>query len=135
MNTFLISAITSTTLMLIYYLTLFREETKNENYSEFLISSVLFLLLYIATFILILNILGVYSSFSRSTSMYTSTPISTSNSRRAREDTFARLLARRAPDPDNVINPLFDRSPQFLNGPFGPNNLRGNQIAYTFFNN
>jgi len=135
MNTFLISAITSTTLMLIYYLTLFREETKNENYSKFLISSVLFLLLYMATFILILNILGVYSSFSRSTSMYTSTPISTSNSTRAREDIFARLLARRAPDPDDVINPLFDRSPQFLSGPFGPNNPRGNQIAYTFFNN
>jgi len=135
MNTFLISAITSTTLMLIYYLTLFREETKNENYSKFLISSVLFLLLYMATFILILNILGVYSSFSRSTSMYTSTPISTSNSTRAREDIFARLLARRAPDPDDVINPLFDRSPQFLSGPFGPNNPRGNQIAYTFYNN
>jgi hypothetical protein len=121
--------------MLIYYLTLFREETKNENYSKFLISSVLFLLLYIATFILILNILGVYSSFSRSTSTYTSTPISTSNSTRAREDIFARLLARRAPDPDDVINPLFDRSPQFLSGPFGPNNPRGNQIAYTFYNN
>jgi hypothetical protein len=135
MNTFLISAITSTALMLIYYLTLFREETKNENYSKFLISSVLFLLLYIATFILILNILGVYSSFSRSTSTYTSTPISTSNSTRAREDIFARLLARRAPDPDDVINPLFDRSPQFLSGPFGPNNPRGNQIAYTFYNN
>jgi len=135
MNTFLITVITSTTLMLIYYLTLFREETKNENYSKFLISSVLFLLLYMATFILILNILGVYSSFSRSTSMYTSTPISTSNSTRAREDIFARLLARRAPDPDDVINQLFDRSPQFLSGPFGSNNPRGNQIAYTFYNN
>jgi hypothetical protein len=111
--------------MIIYYFTTFREETKNENYSKFLISSVLFLLLYVATFILIYNIIEIYKSFGKSHIEAT---------RRMREDTFARLLARRAPDPDNVINPLFDRSPQFLSGPFGPNNPRANQIAYTFYN-
>jgi cell division protein FtsI/penicillin-binding protein 2 len=134
MNTIIISATLSTTVMTIYYLTIFREETKNENYSEFFVSIVLFLLLYIAMFILIFNIINVYNinkSFSKSTNM---SSLDNVTRRRAREDTFARLLARNAPDPDNVINPLFDRSPQFLSGPFGPNNPRGNQIAYTFYN-
>jgi hypothetical protein len=118
--------------MTIYYLTIFREETKNENYSEFFVSIILLLLLYIATFILIFNMIEVYKSFGK----FKRTPIISNNiTRRAREDTFSRLLARRAPDPDNVINPLFDRSPQFLSGPFGPNNPRANQIAYTFYNN
>ena len=125
MSTLFITSALSTSIMIIYYFTTFREETKNENYSKFLISSVLFLLLYVATFILIYNIIEIYKSFGKSHIEAT---------RRMREDTFARLLARRAPDPDNVINPLFDRSPQFLSGPFGPNNPRANQIAYTFYN-
>jgi hypothetical protein len=125
MSTIFITSALSTSIMIIYYFTTFREETKNENYSKFLISSVLFLLLYVATFILIYNIIEIYKSFGKSHIEAT---------RRMREDTFARLLARRAPDPDNVINPLFDRSPQFLSGPFGPNNPRANQIAYTFYN-
>jgi hypothetical protein len=133
MNTIIISATLSTTLMTIYYLTKFREETKNENYSEFFVSIVLFLLLYIAMFILIFNIINVYNkSFSKSINM---SSLDNVTRRRAREDTFARLLARNASDPDSVINPLFDRSPQFLSGPFGPNNPRANQIAYTFYNN
>jgi len=132
MNTIIISATLSTTLMTIYYLTKFREETKNENYSEFFVSIVLFLLLYIAMFILIFNIINVDNkSFSKSINM---SSLDNVTRRRAREDTFARLLARNASDPDSVINPLFDRSPQFLSGPFGPNNPRANQIAYTFYN-
>jgi hypothetical protein len=118
--------------MIIYYFTTFKEETKNENYSKFFVSILLFLLLYIAIFILIFNAIEVYKSFSK----FKRTPTINNNiTRRAREDTFVRLLSRRAPDPDNVINPLFDRSPQFLSGPFGPNNPRANQIAYTFYNN
>jgi hypothetical protein len=132
MNTIIVSATLSTTLMIIYYLTKFREETKNENYSEFFVSIVLFLLLYIAMFILILNIINVYNkSFSKSIN---TSSLDNVTIRRAREDTFARLLARNASDPDSVINPLFERSPQFLSGPFGPNNPRANQIAYTFYN-
>jgi hypothetical protein len=132
MNTIIVSATLSTTLMTIYYLTKFREETKNENYSEFFVSIVLFLLLYIAMFILILNIINVYNkSFSKSIN---TSSLDNVTLRRAREDTFARLLARNASDPDSVINPLFERSPQFLSGPFGPNNPRANQIAYTFYN-
>jgi|688.fasta_scaffold184235_2 hypothetical protein len=132
MNTIIVSATLSTTLMIIYYLTKFREETKNENYSEFFVSIVLFLLLYIAMFILILNIINVYNkSFSKSIN---TSSLDNVTIRRAREDTFARLLARNASDPDTVINPLFERSPQFLSGPFGPNNPRANQIAYTFYN-
>jgi ABC-type sugar transport system permease subunit len=111
--------------MTIYYFTTFRKETKNEDSSKFLVSVILFLLLYVATFILIFNILNFYKSFNKNDNFM---------EKRSREDNFARLLARRAPDPDNVINPLFDRSPQFLRGPFGPNNPRANQIAYTFFN-
>jgi len=126
MSTLFTTSVLSTSIMIIYYFTTFREETKNENYSKFLISSVLFLLLYVATFILIYNIIEIYKSFGKSHIVAT---------RRMREDTFARILARRAPDPDNVINPLFDRSPQFLSGPFGTNNPRANQIAYTFYNN
>jgi len=126
MSTIFTTSVLSTSIMIIYYFTTFREETKNENYSKFLISSVLFLLLYVATFILIYNIIEIYKSFGKSHIDAT---------RRMREDTFARILARRAPDPDNVINPLFDRSPQFLSGPFGTNNPRANQIAYTFYNN
>jgi hypothetical protein len=129
MNTLILSATLSTTVMSIYYLTTFRKETKNENYSKFFVSIALFLLLYIATFILIFNTIEVYKSYSKKTSIYNST-----SSRRLREDAFARILARRASDPDNVINPLFDRSPQFLSGPFGSNNPRANQIAYTFYN-
>jgi len=117
--------------MVIYYFTKFRDETKNESYSKFFVSVILLLLLYIATFILIFNIIEIYKSFGKKNLSYEDSAIT----RRAREDTFARLLARRAPDPDNVINPLFDRSPQFLSGPFGPNNPRANQIAYTFYNN
>jgi hypothetical protein len=134
MNTLIVSSTLSTMVMTIYYLTTFREETKNENYYKFFVSILLFLLLYLATFILIFNIIEVYKSFGKSN--FTRTPTINNNiTRRAREDTFARLLSRRAPDPDNVINPLFDRSPQFLSGPFGPNNPRANQIAYTFYNN
>ena len=132
MNTIIITSTLSTMVMTIYYLTIFREETKNENYSEFFVSIILLLLLYIATFILIFNMIEVYKSFGK----FERTPMINNNiTRRAREDMFARLLSRRAPDPDNVINPLFDRSPQFLSGPFGPNNPRANQIAYTFYNN
>jgi hypothetical protein len=129
-STTIISSTISTIIMVIYYFTSFKEETKNENYPKFLISVVLFLLLYISTFILIFNIIEVYKSFGKS-----NVESNVEMARRMREDTFARLLARRAPDPDNVINPLFDRSPQFLSGPFGPNNPRANQIAYTFYNN
>jgi hypothetical protein len=127
--TLILSTATTSVAMSIYYFTTFREETKNQDYSEFFVSIVLFLLLYIATFILIYNIIEVYKSYSKKNPIYNST-----SSRRFREDVFARSLARRAPDPDNVINPLFDRSPQFLSGPFGPNNPRANQVAYTFFN-
>jgi hypothetical protein len=130
MSTTTIASILSTTTMVIYYFTKFRDETKNQNYSEFFVSVVLLLLLYIATFILIFNIIVVYKSFTKKISYEENV-----FARRAREDTFSRLLARRAPDPNNVINPLFDRSPQFLTGPFGPNNPRANQIAYTFYNN
>jgi len=126
MSTLFTTSVLSTSIMIIYYFTTFREETKNENYSKFLISGILFLLFYVAMFILIYNIIEIYKSFGKSHIDVT---------RRMREDTFARLLARRAPDPDNVINPLFDRSPQFLSGPFGSNNPRANQIAYTFYNN
>lgn len=143
MNTLIVSSTLSTMVMTIYYLTTFREETKNENYYKFFVSILLFLLLYLATFILIFNVIEVYKSFGKSN--FTRTPTINNNitrraredtvTRRAHEDTFARLLSRRAPDPDNVINPLFDRSPQFLSGPFGPNNPRANQIAYTFYNN
>lgn len=120
-----LSTAISTISMTIYYFTTFRKETKNEDSSKFLVSVILFLLLYVATFILIFNILNFYKSFNKNNNFM---------EKRSREDNFARLLARRAPDPDNVINPLFDRSPQFLRGPFGPNNPRANQIAYTFFN-
>jgi len=132
MSTLFTTTAISTSIMIIYYFTTFREETKNENYSKFFVSILLFLLLYIAFFILIFNAIEVYKSFSK----FKRTPTINNNiTRRAREDTFARLLSRRAPDPDNVIIPLFDRSPQFLSGPFGPNNPRANQIAYTFYNN
>ena len=132
MSTLFTTTAISTSIMIIYYLTIFREETKNENYSKFFVSILLFILLHIATFILIFNAIEVYKSFSK----FKRTPtINNIVAQRAREDTFARLLSRRAPDPDNVINPLFDRSPQFLSGPFGPNNPRANQIAYTFYNN
>ena len=134
MNIVFLSAIVSTIVMIIYYFTSFKEETKNETYPKFLISVILFLLLYIATFIFIFNILHVY--------ILITTPNSSGHKnlipRRTRnevDDIFARELARRAPDPDNVINPLFQRSPQFLRGPFGPNNPWGNQLAFTFFNN
>lgn len=132
MSTLFTTSVISIAVMAIYYLTIFREETKNENYSKFFVSILLFILLHIATFILIFNAIEVYKSFSK----FKRTPtINNIVAQRAREDTFARLLSRRAPDPDNVINPLFDRSPQFLSGPFGPNNPRANQIAYTFYNN
>lgn len=134
MNTIIMSATLSTTVMTIYYLTKFREETKNENYSEFFVSIVLFLLLYIAMFILIFNIINVYKLYNKSLHKSINTSLDNVTRLRAREDTFARLLARNASDPDSVINPLFDRSPQFLSGPFGPNNPRANQIAYTFYN-
>jgi len=131
MNTLIVSYTMSTMIMIVYYLTIFKEETKNENYSEFFVSILLFLLLYIATFILIFNMIEVYKSFGK----FKRTPTINNNiTRRVDDEMFARLLSRRAPDPDNVINPLFDRSPQFLSGPFGPNNPRANQIAYTFFN-
>jgi hypothetical protein len=122
--------------MIIYYFTTFREETKNENYSKFFVSILLFLLLYVATFIFIFNTIEVYKVFGESfRKSKNSSPLDNVTARRTREDTFARLLARSAPDPDNVINPLFDRSPQFLSGPFGPSNPRANQLAYTFYNN
>jgi hypothetical protein len=131
MNTVFRSILISSILLIIYYFTLFKEETKNDKPSEFLVSIVLLLLLYIATTILIFNIIEVYKTFGKKILPSTDNFMA----RRDREDTFARLLARKAPDPNNVINPLFDRSPQFLRGPFGPNNPRANQIAYTFFNN
>jgi hypothetical protein len=122
--------LTLTTILLsVYYFTTFKEEIKNENYYQYSISVALFLLLYISTFFLIYNIVDVYNSYNK----YKIPQVDPVASLRRREDTFARTLARRAPDPDNVINPLFDRSPQFLTGPFGPNNPRANQIAYTFF--
>jgi len=131
MSTLFTTTAISTSIMIIYYFTTFREETKNENYSEFFVSIILLLLLYIATFILIFNMIEVYKSFGK----FKRTPTINNNiTRRVDDEMFARLLSRRAPDPDNVINPLFDRSPQFLSGPFGPNNPRANQIAYTFFN-
>ena len=131
MNSIIITTIVSTIVMSIYYFTTFKEETKNETYPKFLISILFFLLLYVAIFVLIFNIIEIYKSY-----VYYSKIVPNSvATRRAREDNFARLLARRAPDPDNVINPLFDRSPQFLSGPFGQMNPRANQIAYTFYNN
>lgn len=133
MNIVFLSAIVSTIVMIIYYFTSFKEETKNETYSKFLISVVLFLLLYIATFIFIFNILHVYILITTPNSSGRENLIPR-RTRNEADDIFARELARRAPDPDNVINPLFQRSPQFLRGPFGPNNPWGNQLAFTYFN-
>lgn len=134
MNIIYISVIVSTVVMIIYYFTTFKEETKNETYPQSLLSVILFLLLYVATFSFIFNILHIYKSItipnlSRGENLI---PRRTQNEV---DDIFASVLARRAPDPDNVINPLFQRSPQFLRGPFGPNNPWGNQLAFTFFNN
>lgn len=131
MNVLYISVIVSTVVMIIYYLTIFKEETKNETYPKFLISVILFLLLYIAIFIFIFNILQIYKLFT----IQRRENLIPRRTRDEADDIFASVLARRAPDPDTVINPLFQRSPQFLRGPFGPNNPWGNQLAFTFFNN
>lgn len=134
MNVLYISVIVSTVVMIIYYLTIFKEETKNETYPKFLISVILFLLLYIAIFIFIFNTLHIYKSITIP-NLSRGGNLIPRRTRNEADDIFARELARRAPDPDNVINPLFQRSPQFLRGPFGPNNPWGNQLAFTFFNN
>jgi hypothetical protein len=137
MNSVSISAILSTLLLIVYYFSTFREEIKNESYFQLFISVVSFLIMYISTFILIFNIIEIYKSLNiyEIQSVRNAPSLRPVSSLRTREDTFARALARRAPDPDNVINPLFDRSPQFLQGPFGPNNPRANQVYYTFLRN
>jgi uncharacterized membrane protein len=137
MNSVSISAILSTLLLIAYYFSTFREETENESYFQLFISVISFLIMYISTFILIFNIIEIYKSLNMSEIQSTSDAPSLMRvpSLRTRQDTFARMLARRAPDPDNIIDPLFDRSPQFLQGPFGPNNPRSNQIYYTFLRN
>lgn len=134
MNILINSIIVSTILMIIYYFTTFREETKNETYPKFFISVILFLLLYIATFIFIFNILHIYKTTTKNKNLSGRENLIPRRTQSEIDNIFARELARRAPDPDNVINPLFQSSPQFLSGPFGPNNPRANQLAYTFFN-
>ena len=134
MNIIYISVIVSTVVMIIYYFTTFKEETKNEIYPQFLLSVILFLLLYVATFSFIFNILHIYKSIT-TPNLSRGGNLIPRRTRNEADDIFARELARRAQDPDNVINPLFQRSPQFLRGPFGPNNPWGNQLAFTFFNN
>ena len=143
MNSVSISAILSTLLIIAYYFSTFREETKNESYFQLFISVISFFIMYISTFIIIFNIIEIYKSLNiyevppvpPVPSVPSLPPVRRVPSLRTREDNFARVLARAAPDPDNVINPLFDRSPQFLQGPFGPNRPRANQIWYTLFTN
>ena len=130
MNIIYISAIASTVVMIIYYFTTFKEETKNETYTQFLLSVILFLLLYVAIFSFIFNILQFYKLFT----IQRRENLIPRRTRNEADDIFASVLARRAPDPNSVINPLFQQSPQFLRGPFGSNNPWGNQLAYTFFN-